>query len=283
MTSSGARALVSLLLLASSATSAEPFAFENRLSDFEGRWVVLPGAPGKDVFPFGFVYVDPEAGFTLDVGGLLRLDADGKYVRVPDRIGTEVRYVWRMDARRNPRAAPLPKEAIAQLGLEEFPAIIRGYADTSDPITHRVLWGRHLNHVGDSRRALEYLEPAYAEKPDAKGLEFELAYAYNALERPRDALAVLEKAVARSPGDLLLGVELAYAHLSSGRLDLAIDLYLKLIPRCGEREMVQKSEMAYNLSGAYTRLGDEASAEKWLASARAWAPKGSAPYERFNP
>ncbi len=264
------------------AAGAAPLAFSERLSDCDGRWVVLPAPAGKDAFLFGFVYVDPSAGFTLDVGGLLKVDARGEFHRVPDSGREKARFMIRLDARNNGPAALLPTAAISQLGLEELPAFVRFYTDTSDPVTHRVRWGSHLNHVGDSRRALTYLEPAYAEKPDANGLAFELAYAYNALGRNADALDVLKKAVARDPDDLLLGVELAFSYLSSGTLEAAIDLYLKLIPRCDEKHMLQKSEMAYNLSRAYERSGNEANARKWLADAKAWAPEGSPLHEALD-
>jgi tetratricopeptide (TPR) repeat protein len=278
------RAVVSFLLLASSAAAAEPFSFTNRLADCEGRWVVLPAPPGKEQFPFGFVYVDPTAGFTLDFRGMLKLDAQGKYGVVADATKEKERkprMILRIDERRNGRAALLPKEAIEQLGLDEAD-LVKAYADKSDPITHRVRWGRHYNHVGASERALAYLQQAYAEKPDAPGLEFELAYAYNALRRPDEAIAVLKKAVAREPEDVLLGNELAFAYLNSGKLDSAVELYLKLVPRCGEDQLVTKSEMAMNLSTAYERLGDKVNAEKWRADAKAWAPPGSQLYKYLN-
>lgn len=277
------RALAFALLLASAAAAEPiPFSFTKRASDFEGRWVVLPPQQGKDELLFAFVYVDPQAGFTLDVGGKLKVDAQGKYVRVPDANAEKARFMVRLDAQRNPPAAPLPKAALEQLGLEETPELMKFYADRSDPLTHKVTWGRHYNHVGACGQALTFLEPAYKEKPDAKGLVFELSYAYNALGRFDDALAVLKEAVARRPEDVLLGSELAYAYVNSGQMQPAIALYLKLIPLCAESQMLTKSEMAMNLSAAYERLGDKASAEKWRANAKAWAPPGTPLYQYFN-
>lgn len=281
--SPGMRAAASVALLTSAAMAAEPLSFTKRLSDFEGRWVVLRPTSGDGKLLFGFVYIDPQAGFTLDVGGALEVDADGRYRRVPDANPRRARILLRVDAGNNRPAAPLPGEALEQLGLDEVPEIASSYVDSSDPITHAVRWGRHHNHVAAPQQALAYLEPAYGKQPDAKGLEFELAYAYNALGRHDDALAVLRRAIERAPDDLLLGRELAYAYSKAGKLEAAVEWYLKLVPRCGEREMIVKSEMAMNLSGIYARLGDAKGAEEWRAKAKAWAPPGTPLYRHLNP
>ncbi len=169
------------------------------------------------------------------------------------------------------------------VGLPEAPEWLGMYADHADPVVHRVTWGRHYNGVGAPQRALALLEPAYRERPHAAGLELELAFAYNALERFDEAIAVLKGALARRPEDALLGGELGFAYLHAGKLELAVEQYLRSIPLCDERQPVVKSEMAMNLSLAYERLGDTANVQKWRAKAKAWAPPGSAVFRYFNP
>lgn len=277
------RTLLSIALLTATARAGEPFAFTERLSDCENRWAVLPPKAGSDAFIFGFVYVDPQAGFTFHPGGTFKLDAEGRYVRVPDAIDGKVILKARIDAAHNGRAAVLPEVGRKQLGLPEAPEWLGMYADHDDPVAHRVTWGRHYNGVGAPQRALALLEPAYRERPHAAGLEFELAFAYNALERFDEAIAVLRGAVARRPDDALLGGELGFAYLHAGKLELAVEQYLRSISLCDDRQPVVKSEMAMNLSLAYERLGDAANVQKWRAKAKAWAPPGSAVFKHFNP
>lgn len=262
-------------------TRADESSFSTRASDHENEWIVLPPAEGEGEQYFGYVYVDPQAGFTFRLEGKLALNAEGRYVRAPMETDGRVDFLVRLDARRNPPAARLPKAAIERLGLPETPEWLHLYKDDSDPITHRVRWGRSYNHVGACQRALAFLEPAYREKPDAEGLVFELAYAYNELDRPSDALVVLQRGVESHPDDVKLGSELAFALMHTGKLDAAVELYLKLIPR--DEDKVSKSEMAMNLAHLYQRLGDEANTKKWVDNARAWAPPGSDVYERLNP
>jgi len=262
------------LVRAGLARAAKPFSFTTRASDHENRWIALRPQKGEEAYPFGFVYIDPEAGFTFNLEGKLARDAEGKYTRVPIGIEGKGRVMVRLSAQRNPPAALLTAEVIEQLGLPETPDWLEYYADRSDSITHRVRWGSHYNHVAACQRALTYLEPVYQEKPDAEGIEFELAYAYNELNRPAEAITVLKQGMARHPDDILLGSELAFAYANAGMPDAAVQLYLKLIPRCGENDKLRKSEMAANLASLYSRVGDAPNAKKWIDNAKAWEPPG---------
>jgi hypothetical protein len=41
------------------------------------------------------------------------------------------------------------------------------YRPKTDSVTHKLNWGSFYNGIGDSRRAVDYLESAYKERPDA--------------------------------------------------------------------------------------------------------------------
>lgn len=146
-------------------------------------------------------------------------------------------------------------------------------------------WGSFYNGIGDSQRALDYLESAYKERPDAPKLVFELAYAYNALGRPADAIRVSKSEFAKNPKDELLCRELAFAYGRLKSYKEAAEQYQDCIALCGDSEsgMAEKSELAMNLSAAYARLGDSANRDAWLEKAKHWAPKGSPVYKHFHP
>jgi len=91
------------------------------------------------------------------------------------------------------------RKNVGQDGLPEKPDWLKFYEDKADPITHKVNWGFFYNGIGDSRRAIDYLESAYSESPDAPRLVFELTYAYNALGRPEDATRVSKNEFAKKP------------------------------------------------------------------------------------
>src|ERR1700733_9631923 len=60
--------------------------YDVHMSDCEDRWVVLYHRPEDSDYTYGFVYIDPQAGFTLHFGGRFTIDADGKYRSAPNPI-----------------------------------------------------------------------------------------------------------------------------------------------------------------------------------------------------
>ena len=254
------------------------------MSDCENRWVVLYHKPDYSDYTYGFVYIDPQAGFTLQYGGRFTIDADGKYHLATNPIPSDkMNLKIRLD--QNGSAARLPSEAIAQLGLPEKPDWLKFYEDKADPITHKVNWGFFYNSIGDSRRALDYLESAYRERPDAPRVVFELTYAYNAVGRPKDATRVAKSEFAKNPKDELLCREIAFAYISLKSYRDATGQYQACIALCPDSEsgMAEKSELAMNLSAAYAAQSDVTNRDEWLEKAKSWAPKGSAVYKHFHP
>jgi tetratricopeptide (TPR) repeat protein len=259
--------------------------YDVHMSDCENRWVALYHKPDDSDYTYGFVYIDPQAGFTVHIGGRFTIDANGKYSLAPNPIPPDkMSLKIRLDDR-NGIAALLPPEAVAELGLPEKPDWLKFYEDDADPITHKVKWGFFYNSIGDSRRALDYLEPAYKERPDAPRVVFELTYAYNATGRPEDAIRVAKSEFTKNPKDELLCREIAFAYLRLKSYGDATGQYQACIALCADSEsgMAEKSELAMNLSAAYEALSDTVNRDAWLEKAKSWAPKGSAVYKHFHP
>jgi len=265
--------------------AAAALSYNFHMSDCENRWVALSHKPGDSDYTYGFVYIDPEAGFTLQFGGKFTIDAAGNFHAAPDPLDSQkINLKIRLEEG-NGVAALLPPRAITQLGLPEKPDWLKSYEDKSDPLIHKANWGSFYNGMGDSRRALEYLEPAYKEKPDNHKVVFELAYAYNALERPADAIQVAKGEWIKSPKDELLCREMAFAYLSLKSFKEATEQYPSCIALCDDSEAgrAEKSELEVNLGAAYQEMGDKQNHDEWLNKAKEWAPKGSAVYKHFHP
>ena len=271
-------------LAADDQSKSRTLRYDLHMSDCENRWIALYRKPEDSDYTYGFVYIDPQAGFTVQYGGRFTIDADGKYHLAPNPIPPDkMNFKIRLD--QNGIAALLPPEALAQLGLPEKPDWLKFYEDKSDSVTHRVSWGFFYNSIGDSQRALDYLESAYKERPDAPRVVFELTYAYNATGRPEDAIRVAKGEFTKNPKDELLCREIAFAYLRLKSYKDATGQYQACIPLCADSEsgMAEKSELAMNMSAAYAALGDNANRDEWLERAKSWAPKGSAVYKHFHP
>jgi hypothetical protein len=263
---------------------AAGLAYDVHMSDCEDRWVALYHRPEDHGYSYGFVYIDPQAGFTLHFGGRFTIDADGKYHPAPNPIPPD-KMTLKIRLDQNGIAALLPPRGLAQLALPEKPDWLKFYEDKADSVTHKIKWGSFYNGIGDSRRAIDYLESAYKERPDAPKLVFELTYAYNALGRPEDAIRVSKSEFAQNPQDELLCREMAFAYLHLKSYKEAATQYQACIALCGDSEsqMAEKSELAMNLSSTYKALADTPNSEAWLEKAKHWAPKGSPVYKYFHP
>jgi len=258
--------------------------YEVHMSDCENKWIALYHKPEDTDYTYGFVYIDPEAGFTVHYGGRFTVDPDGKYHLAPNPLPPDkMNLKIRLD--QNGIAALLPPAALAQLGLPEKPDWLKFYVDKADPITHKVNWGFFYNSIGDSRRALGYLGSAYKDRPDAPRVVFELTYAYNATGRSDDALRVAKSEFTKYPKDELLCREIAFAYLQLKSYRDAAGQYQACIALCADSEsgMAEKSELAMNLSAAYGALSDTANRDAWLEKAKGWAPEGSPVYKHFHP
>ncbi len=258
--------------------------YDAHMSDCENRWVALYHKPEDSDYTYGFVYIDPQAGFTLHYVGRFTIDNDGNYHVAPNPLPPDkLSLKIRLD--QNGIAALLPARGLKQLQLPEKPDWLKYYEDHADPITHQVNWGFFYNGIGDSRRAVDFLEAAYREKPDAPRVVFELAYAYNALQRPEDAIRVSKDEFRKNPKNELLCREIAFAYLHAKSYQDAVEQYQSCIVLCDDSESgrAEKSELAMNLSAAFERLGDTQNQGAWLEKAKTWAPKGSPVYRYFHP
>jgi len=116
-------------------------------------------------------------------GGHFTIDSNGDYHEATNSLpANKFNLKIRLQGQ-NGIAALLPPRALAQVGLPEKPDWLNFYEDKADSVTHKVSWGFFYNDIGDPRRAIDYLESAYSEKPDAPRVVFELTFAYNALGR----------------------------------------------------------------------------------------------------
>lgn len=133
--------------------------------------------------------------------------------------------------------------------------------------------GFHYNHVGASNLALADLEKVYKIDKHADGLEFELAFAYNATEQYDKAVDILEAAIDNNPDYYFYYRELGYALISLNNIKEAEQIYLKGIKMSGDN--FQKSEMAINMAQAYFNLQNKEKFNEWAKLTKKYTDKDS--------
>ncbi|MCL2101861.1 MAG: hypothetical protein FWH22_09145 [Fibromonadales bacterium] len=244
--------------------------FTTKFYDAVDKWVAF-GKKGDSAYGIvGFIYIDEEAGFTLNTE--LTLDTEVEDVVVKYRLGRNTADV-----------AILPDKEIERLGLPKVPDWLEIYKANENKNSYLVQMGYFYNHVGASHNAIEPLLKAYNKEPHFKRLEFELAYAYNATKDFDKAIAVLNKAIENDSKNYLLYKELGFSFIHKDKLDEAEKAYLQGIELITEEsQKVIAAEMAINMANSYFQTKNKPKFEKWAELTKKYAEEDSIFYYYIN-
>ncbi|MFA7444689.1 MAG: tetratricopeptide repeat protein [Flavobacteriaceae bacterium] len=232
------------------------------------KWVAFQ--TDENEYVSGFIYIDEMAGFTFDMGVGFMIDENGKYI--PEEKLAEVSIKHRLDESYN-KVAIIPEKKLAELGVAPVPEWLYIYKSDEGTVSYLKNIGYHYNHVGGSSYAIEPLEKAYAAEPHYNGLEFELAFAYNATKQFAKAIPILEKALEYNPKDYLLYKEMGYALMNTEEFDKAEEIFTRGISISDSQEI--KAEMAINMTHTFFVLNDSERFKKWSGEAEKLVEKGS--------
>lgn len=250
--------------------------FNQRYTQCERRWVVIPKKDTAQSYMFGFVYIDEQAGFSFRLKGNFKVDKSGHYI-ADTSITANTSLTYRI-APTFKNIALLPASRFAELNIEPQPGWIKGYYHYTDTLAHNFRWGFFYNDAGQCDTALVYLNKVYQKHPHYARLEFEMIFAHNVLGDYNGAIKIIQAALDADPTNVLFYRELGYAYMKQKSFDKSISAYKTGISMCTAGETETKSEMAINLAGVYKVSGDEANFKVWGAQAKSWAKPGTELY-----
>lgn len=255
-----------ILLLAPKAHAQPVLKFDKRFVEAEDKWVALRGKPGEP-YSYGFIYLDLQAGFTMQAGGSFTIDAQGKYVPVPLKQNVKVRL---QPNRAN--VAVIPPDKLAELGVTPTPDWLKIYKGDTTTAGYFHRRGFAYNALDYPLGALRFLKKAYQMDPKLDNLGTELGYTYNAIGQYNEASEALRAAKLYSSDKCYFYKELSYAQMYNRQLAQAAQTAKEGISACGDKAL--QSEMAYNIAYQYYRLKDQANFELWAKETEKWAVKG---------
>lgn len=262
--------LLILATLFAGTLQAQPLTFNKRFVECENHWVVFP--PKDSAYDYGFIYIDTQAGLTLEYQGKFTISPDGSFVQKLKMDSGKTGNVKIRLKPNNVRVAFFPASRYGDLHLTETPDWLKFYQTDTNSVARLFRWGFLYNSWNESAKALTYLQRAQAIDPTFKGLQFELGYAYNALQQYDKAIPVLENALQTAPKDCNLYKELSFAQMHLAQLDKAAESCQKGIEYCTDKAM--KAEIAYNLTYQYYLVKDKAKFATWAGEVRKWATPG---------
>jgi len=195
--------------------------FEKRFVESEDKWVAFQ--KNKDnAYAFGFIYIDSEAGLTLNFEGTFEISSDGKFIRM------EQDSLFNMKMRLQPNnvlVAFIPESKFSELKIDTIPEWLKYYKKDENSIERLYRWGYLYNSWRECEKALTFLEKANKINPKFKGLAVELAYSYNCTNRFDNAASILEEELRTNNSDAYVSKEYIYTFSKNGKIDKAIKQY----------------------------------------------------------
>lgn len=232
--------------------------FETKFYDAEDKWVIFDKKEKQNTYALGFIYLDPQAGYTFNYECELEYK-NNKFQKVP-RLDTTSNIKVRLDLNTFD-VMILNDEQIKNLNLSNPPSWLEGYKVNADFIDVRVHKASMMNGAGASLKALPILQKAYQEEPHYPGLEFELGYAYNATGSFYKAVIVLNKAIENDPSNFWYYRELGFSLKHLNNLPEAEKVYKKGIELASDKSQI--AEMAINMAQSYFHAKDKAKFDEW--------------------
>jgi len=253
-----------LLIVITIKVHAQPILnFDKRFVQCEDRWVAFQ--PKEDSsYPYGFIYIDEQAGLTAKYEGTFKVSPTGAFVpEKPD--GGSIR------ARLEPNnilVALIPEEKFKELEISAIPDWLKFYKTDTNSIVRLYKWGFMYNAWGECAKALTYLERAQKTEPGFEGLGVELAYSYNCIGQYDKAIPVLKDVLKKKTQDAYANKELVFAFLKAGQLDKASESCKKAIASLADN--TYNGENCYNILYEYYAKKDKPNFSLWVNEAKKW-------------
>lgn len=232
--------------------------FDTKFTQSEDKWVAFPAdSVGSHIF--GFIYIDSEAGLTLDYAGSFRIENDGKFILNKKEVEGSMKYRLQPN---NVLVAVISESHFDELEISEFPDWLKYYKEDENSLERLYKWGYMYNGWGECAKALGFLEKAKSINPEFKGLRVELGYSYNCLKEYQKAMEILKEAVKSDPNDAYTNKELLYAQINNNQLDEAILTYERIIQDVSDK--TYNAENAFNILGAFYKQKEVEKFHKWI-------------------
>lgn len=249
--------LIIFILVSTSLYAQSQLNFDKRFVQSEDKWVAFK--PEKDsIYAFGFIYIDAQAGLTLNYEGTFKILSNGEFVPTKlDSTNMKVRL-----QPNNVLVAFIPENKFEELKIPAIPEWLKYYKTDVNSVERLYQWGYMYNGWNECEKALTYLEKAEKLNPDYKGLAVELAFSYNCLEKYDKAENILEEEIKMNSGDSYINKEYIYTLSKNNKIDKAVKQFKKSLKIVNDNQY--NAENCYNILQYYYENKDKDNFNKWF-------------------
>lgn len=260
--------IIALSLMVLNLNAQNILKFDKSNVQCEDKWVSYQ--MNKDsIYSFGFIYIDIQAGLTLDYEGDFKINKNGNFERIEPKEKKAVGFTKIRLEPNQVAIAEIPEEKFKELKVEKVPIWLKNYKTNENSIESLFRKGFLYNGYQEIEKALIYLEKAEKINLNFKGLQTELAFSYNASGKYEKAEIALQKEINSNPNDCYTLKELAYTYNNMDKLELSIETYTKMAAICRDKSFLQ--ETSYNLAYKYYELKNKVKFKKWNQETKKWS------------
>lgn len=212
--------LLLLFLVATKLNAQSNLNFNKRFVESEDKWVALQKNE-DDSYGYGFIYIDEDAGLTLNYEGTFKISNNGDFT--PTKLDNTNMKV-RLEAN-DVLVAFIPEDKFNDLKIVAVPDWLKYYKENENSIERLYKWGFMYNGWNECAKALTFLEKAEKKNLKHPQLAVELAFSYNCLKQYNKAESILEREVKSNSKDAYVSKEYIYTLTKSNNIDKAIKQY----------------------------------------------------------
>lgn len=239
------------------------FNFDKRFVECEDQWVAFNSNKDSS-YSFGFIYIDPEAGLTLNHEGYIKMKEDNSFEVLKDQ---EFNLKLRLEPN-NVKVAIIPENLFQKLDIKAIPDWLQAYKKDANTAAYFFRKGFLYNAWQECEKAIPQLLKAKEIDAFLDGLDVEIAYAYNCLGNYEKAVEVLEGIVKLNPTDAYINKEYIYSLTKNKSIDKAIVQYNTTLKSL--KENTYNAENCFNILQYYYYIKDKKNFKKWYKEMKRW-------------
>ncbi len=234
----------------------------NKLAiDCINKWVVWESK--SNTYPYGYIYLDIDAGLTLQLAGTLNYDS----LTFISKNNNDQSIKVRLQANQN-TIAEIPPDILKSLNIEPIPKWVHIYNADSASNKYKYRLAFTYNAWNRCQDAIDILESIYKNEPNLDGLITEMAFSYNCLNEFQKTIALLENNFPKYKNQAYFYKELIYAYQQLDLMDAAAKYYDKSLVECSDTSF--QLETSFNFLSLYYNKNDKDKFLYWEKEVLKW-------------
>ncbi len=237
--------------------------FDKRLIECEDKWVAFNNDKDSS-YLFGFIYIDGQAGLTLNHEGTFRYTTDRRIV-VEKLSSNSIKYRLQPS---NKKVAILPVTMYKDLNIEAVPEWLSFYKKDTGRVKGLYQWGYIYNAWNECEIALIFLQRAREKDPRYEGLAVELAFSYNCLNEFQKAEDILEEEVKTNSSNAYVNKEYIFTLAKNKKIEKAVKQFKQSVKN--EIDKIYNAENCYNIAQYFYNEKDKNNFNIWYKELSNW-------------